>query len=217
MCSILYELLLAQTLTTVMGNTVLRYHTTIGLYIASMGLGAILFNRLSQKNLCKHLVIVELALSLLGTVSPILVICGNSLFSQIAHSLGISPHSTLINTSNFIYNHSFICAIGILSGFELPLLMAMGGQQSNRILVYDYVGTFVGATAFPLLLLPQLGIFTTAHIVGLLNVFCAAILLCHYKEARQQAIPGIATLATLITIFVYRHPIAQYLIDNIYL
>ena len=41
-CSIVYELLMAQTLTLLTGNSVLRYSTTIGLYLASMGIGAFL-------------------------------------------------------------------------------------------------------------------------------------------------------------------------------
>lgn len=40
-CSIVYELLLGQSLSAFMGNTVLRYSVTIGLYLFSMGMGAL--------------------------------------------------------------------------------------------------------------------------------------------------------------------------------
>ena len=43
-CSIVYELLLAQTLSTVLGNTVVRYSLTIGFYLAAKGIGAMLCN-----------------------------------------------------------------------------------------------------------------------------------------------------------------------------
>ena len=38
-CSIVYELLLGQTLSAFFGNTVLRYSVTIGLYLFAMGMG----------------------------------------------------------------------------------------------------------------------------------------------------------------------------------
>ena len=41
-CSIVYELLLAQSLTAFLENTVLRYSITIGLYMFSMGYGALI-------------------------------------------------------------------------------------------------------------------------------------------------------------------------------
>ena len=41
-CSIVYELLLGQSLSAFLGNTVLRYSVTIGLYMLSMGIGSLL-------------------------------------------------------------------------------------------------------------------------------------------------------------------------------
>ena len=39
-CSLLYELLIAQTLATLAANTVVWYSVTIGVYLAAMGVGA---------------------------------------------------------------------------------------------------------------------------------------------------------------------------------
>ena len=41
-CSIVYELLLGQTLSAFLGNTVLRYSVTIGLYMMSLGIGSMI-------------------------------------------------------------------------------------------------------------------------------------------------------------------------------
>ena len=64
-CSILYELLLGQALSAFMGDTVLRFSVTIGLYLFSMGIGALL----AGERLRSHAVLSLLGLEfLLGTV-----------------------------------------------------------------------------------------------------------------------------------------------------
>ncbi len=65
-CSIVYELLLGQSLSAFLGNTVLRYSVTIGLYMLSMGIGSLL----AEGRFVKHPVItllrVEIALTVTG-------------------------------------------------------------------------------------------------------------------------------------------------------
>lgn len=62
--SVLYELVLAQTLSSVMGNTTYRYNMTIGLYIASMGVGAALVDKFSSLHEREYFVKVEIVLSI---------------------------------------------------------------------------------------------------------------------------------------------------------
>ena len=49
-CSMAYELLLGQSLSAFMGNTVLRYSVTIGLYMLSMGIGSLM----AEGRIVKH-------------------------------------------------------------------------------------------------------------------------------------------------------------------
>ena len=69
--------------------------------------------------------------------------------------------------------YALIIYIGMLSGLALPLLMAMGEQveegQSIRVLTIDFLATFCGIIAFPLLFMKFLGLFNTSVAVGLLN------------------------------------------------
>ena len=57
-CSLLYELLIAQTLTLIARNMVIWYSLTVGTYLAAMGVGAILYgspNRFRDwGRLCMH-------------------------------------------------------------------------------------------------------------------------------------------------------------------
>ena len=47
-CSLLYELLITQTLSLLAGNTVVWYSLTVGVYLSAMGLGAVVF-RLARR------------------------------------------------------------------------------------------------------------------------------------------------------------------------
>ena len=54
-CSLLYELLIAQTLSILAANTVVWYSVTIGVYLASMGLGALIHYRFATGDLWSRL------------------------------------------------------------------------------------------------------------------------------------------------------------------
>ena len=71
-CSIVYELLMAQTLSAIMGNTVLRYSITIGVYLASLGVGALLCGH-SEKGPVQRLIRIEILLTLIGGLSVIMM------------------------------------------------------------------------------------------------------------------------------------------------
>jgi S-adenosylmethionine/arginine decarboxylase-like enzyme len=89
-CSIIYELLLAQTLATTMGDTLLRYNITIGLYIASMGMGALLYGKFNQKYQITNLIRIELLISLVGGLAPISVLILDSMFQSLSFN-GLTP------------------------------------------------------------------------------------------------------------------------------
>ncbi|MFA6237378.1 MAG: S-adenosylmethionine decarboxylase [Bacteriovorax sp.] len=176
-CSILYEFLLAQSISTTMGNTALRYNLTIGLFIASMGFGALLYRKFISKEYFKEFVKVELLLSLVGGAAPVLVLIIDYFFNHLAKSSGVSFFSNWIQTPLFILNHFLIVAIGFLSGLELPLLMDMSKQfkvtKGHFVLAFDYLGTLLGAVLFPVFILPSLHIFTIGYVVSLVNILVA--------------------------------------------
>ncbi|MCI5065038.1 hypothetical protein MRY87_04870 [bacterium] len=160
-CSIVYELLLGQLLSAFLGNTIVRYSITVGLYMCSMGLGALLIPRLYLREGVVSLLKVEIALSLLGASSVFLLLSlqllggGGMLFSIFAHGL--------------------IVGIGILTGFEIPLLMQIGNElrrdSEALVLGVDYLGAFLGTVTFALYFYPEMGIFVTALGTALLNAF----------------------------------------------
>ncbi len=184
-CSMLYELLLAQSLSTTMGNTALRYNTTIGLYIAAMGFGALFYKKIIKKNIFEEFVKIELILSIIGGFAPIAVLFNDTFFNGVAHSTGLSFFSNLVQVPLFVMNHSLIVVIGFLSGLELPLLIDMGKffdkKRGNYVLAYDYLGTLLGAILFPIILLPKLHIFTMGYVVSLINILVALFVMVKIK------------------------------------
>ena len=65
-CSIVYELLLANTLAIITDNQIFWHSMTIGFYILGLGIGAL---RSEKRNSYKNFVHVELNLSILGFLS----------------------------------------------------------------------------------------------------------------------------------------------------
>ena len=184
-CSILYELLLAQALSTTMGNTALRYNTTIGLYIAAMGFGALLYKKFVRKDILEEFIKYELILSIVGGAAPILALVFDYAFNHIAKGTGIPFFSSWIQFPLFAVNHILIIVIGFLSGLELPLLIDMGKRFDKRkgsyVLAYDYFGTLIGAILFPIMILPELHIFTIGYVVSMMNILVSLFVMIKLK------------------------------------
>ena len=214
-CSLLYELMLAQTLSTTMGNTVLRYNVTIGIYIASLGLGSLVFYKIIKKIEWESLVILELILAIIGGLGPILVL----LFDSFAKNY-ISLQYGLAIT---IFNHFLIILVGFLSGLELPLLIEFGkkiaGFSISKTLAIDYVGTFIAAIIFPIFLTPNFYLFGIAFFIALLNLFVAMYIFLKLSMEIKPVV-GVFLLIQLITFsfFLFKSDvISQELIQRFYL
>ena len=78
-CSLLYELLIAQTMSMMAGNTVVWYSLTVGAYLGALGLGAVAVNTRAARSSWNMLFIVELLLSIVGACAVLVI--------QLAHSL----------------------------------------------------------------------------------------------------------------------------------
>lgn len=202
LCSILYELLLAQSLSSIMGNTILRYNMTIGLYVAAMGFGAIVYTKLKNPNHVKTLLWVEIFLASTGVLAPILVLVFDSLMFYFSKEMGWSYYTNEIQIPIFLFNHSLIVAIGFLSGFELPLLMDIFKKYSQKsslgILGLDYVGTLIGAIIFPILILPYFSIFQIGAIVALMNLLGALFYGTTIAEMKQRALLSIIIVLLIV-------------------
>ena len=177
MCSLLYELILAQTLSSVLGDTAHRYNITIGLYIASMGLGALFYEKLNVKNFFFCFVAIETSLALIGGLAPSFSLIWDNWWrgSSWIIALGL---------------HFMVFLIGFLSGLELPLLMEWGEKKrkglGNYILAIDYAGSLFAAILFPLVLLFFFPLFGLSAIVASVNAFVAFVMGVKLLRARTS-------------------------------
>lgn len=211
--------MIAQTISILSGNTVGRYSLTIGLYLGSMGIGALLCNKIfGEKDVWASLFSIEIILSAIGGLSVIII--------YVAHMLG-----------SYFYDYNYglvffflpsliiIISVGFFTGLELPILIKIGnsfsGQKkiTNRILGVDYIGSLAGALLFPLLLLPNFEILTVSFFIALMNLIAALVILfCFLKETRKitQKVASITLLVMLVAGLVNVQDIQQYFMKKYY-
>ncbi len=224
-CSIVYELLMAQTLSALMGNTVLRYSITIGVYLASLGIGAMLCEKGEEHDCTDRLIRIEIWLSVIGSLS-VFIICSLDVFHRFIGSTqffwGHGFGSHILPIFFFILCHMVIFWIGVLSGYEIPLLIGLSEAKKpttmNFVLGVNYFGSLLGAVLFPLVLLPKLDLFAVSYFTGLLNAI-ACILLLLFKPAtrkfRYAQITGTVTVAILL-LFVFSENTQRFFLKKFY-
>lgn len=219
-CSILYELVLAQTLSSVMGNTAYRYNLTIGLYIASMGLGAMLVDRVSKKDQLSYFMRVEILIAILGAVAPWIVIMNDSFLQNLSSQGAINYYSPLVQYYSSIFNNGLIVLIGFLSGLELPLLMRIGktveADSKFQILSVDYLGTTVGAAIFPLVLFPMLNLFSMVYSFSLINILMAILVAHKFQTKNIYKTISYVWLILLMVVLFNSEAINYYLVNLFY-
>ncbi len=183
-CSLSYEFMAAQIMASVMGNTVLLYSLTMGVYIFALGMGSLVpIADISQNTLFHRLLWIELTLCLLGGLAPFWILFADGWMAQLIPDAGIQTSCTLV------FCFLLITTIGVLSGMELPLLLRLDeiryqGREFMRLLALDYIASFAGALAFPLWIFPSWGLVQAAAFFGLLNV-AATLFLIPRAEIRS--------------------------------
>jgi spermidine synthase len=215
-CSIIYELLLANTLAIVTGNYIWWQSFTIGIYIGGLGLGAYWSDKL--RDTYKSIINVEIALSLLGTFSVVYVYLMHGSYKYMDNLFFYTGnfHLAIYTQNLFILKFVFFFVvqsvtffIGLLSGFEIPLMVKIAEDRLGesvegeyQIFGINYIGTLVGTTCFAYFLLPKLDVIKTSVVVAMLNlVVCLYFIIRYLKQNRLRYIaPSLVVLACSIAI-----------------
>jgi spermidine synthase len=156
-CGLVYELLGATVASYLYGNTALEFSLVLGLYLAALGVGAWI-SRALQGDLARRFLEVELGVAAVGGLSCPLLLYAYGRVAWFRVALDAS-----------------LVVVGILVGIELPLLLRLlKGELAlrevvARALAFDYAGALLASLAFPMLLVPVLGLARTAALCGLFN------------------------------------------------
>lgn len=184
-CSICYELIISAVSSYLVGDTVLQYSVTIGLYLCAMGIGSFL-SKYMKKDLFNWFVMIEIGVGLLGGTSALILFYAN---------LYLETYQLIMYIE--------IILIGTLVGAEIPVLTRIIEQDQENLRVtlsaifsFDYIGGLVGSIAFPLILLPHLGYFATAFLTGCMNLVAASLIIFRYKKRIKNS--GVYRAAVLV-------------------
>ncbi len=166
-----YELIISAVSSYLLGNSTLQYSVTIGLYMASLGLGSYI-SKYFSKNLFNIFVSIELGIGVIGGISSLVLFLAN------------------IYISNYeLIMYLEIIIIGTLAGAEIPVMTRIIEQDENNLKVtlssifsFDYIGGLIGSIAFPIILLPKLGYFSTSFLCGLLNIIAALLIMWKFGD-----------------------------------
>lgn len=170
LCSLVYELLISTTASYFLGDSVQQFSVTIGLYLASMGLGSYV-SRFVQTKLLRSFVAVEILLGVVGGLSVPLL--------YLAYAYGAVFWPVAVG---------LIVTIGAFTGLEIPLLTRIMDREESldvnlaNILSFDYLGALLATLAFPFLLLPVLGTFRASLTLGLFNLVVGVVNLWWFAD-----------------------------------
>ncbi len=160
-CGLIYELIAGTLASYLLGDSVLQFSTVIGTYLFAMGLGSAA-SRYLGRSLVARFVQIELLVGLVGGFSS------SVLFLAFAYTRSFELAMYLM-----------VVAIGVLVGLEIPLLMRiLEGRFKLRdlvshVLTFDYLGALAASIAFPIWLVPKLGLVRAAILFGMINAAVA--------------------------------------------
>jgi len=216
-CGLLYELAAASLASYLLGDSVLQFSTIIGTYLFAMGIGSWLSRHVEQQLVAQFLRI-ELLVGLIGGFMPV------ALF--LAHgSLPVGADGAFR-----VLLYGLVVVIGTLVGLEIPLVMRILKRHFqeryalkdlvSQVLTFDYLGALAVAVAFPLLLVPHLGLVRTGLFFGLLNAAVAVWALWLFRHQLRHvaahAWACAAVLAALLAGLVGADRITTWSEDNFY-
>ena len=193
-CGLVYELAAGALASYLLGDSVQQFSTVIGSYLFAMGIGSYL-SRFFERQLPAHFLRIELLVALIGGLLPALLF--------IVHAYAPGAFRPLL--------YGLVLLVGTLVGLEIPLVMRILRRNValkelvSQVLTFDYLGALAVSLAFPLLLVPQLGLIRTGLLFGLMNAIVALWALWLFRgELRRLAAHTAAcvfTLAVLLAAF----------------
>ncbi|MDX8384040.1 MAG: spermidine synthase, partial [Ghiorsea sp.] len=189
LCSIIYELLIATTVSYFLGDSVKYFSLTIGIYMAAMGLGSYV-SKYMVTDLLRKFIIAELLLGVMGGLSiPLL---------YFAYTWGDAFIPCYV---------IFTVIIGFLIGLEIPFLTRLMEDYHQlkfniaNVLSVDYLGALIATVSFPFVLLPFVGVYQSSLLFGLVNMSIGFVVLAVFAKEMKKGAALLRFTTLLLTCF----------------
>ncbi len=186
-CGLAYELLAAALASYVLGDSILQFSTVIGTYLFAMGIGSAMSRFLDRE--IEHFIRIEILIAVFGGAAT----AGLSLlFAFAPESFRVALYLT-------------VALLGILTGLEIPLVMRILSERLSlkdlvsHVLTFDYLGALAVSVAFPLVVVPQMGLIRGAFFFGLINALVGVGCVWLFrKELRNVAVWWLGACAAVV-------------------
>lgn len=208
-CGLVYELAAGALASYLLGDSVLQFSTIIGTYLFAMGIGSYL-SRFFERQLPAHFLRIELLVALVGGSLPALLFVANAALPGAFRLL----------------LYGLVLLVGTLVGLEIPLVMRILQRDValkelvSQVLTFDYLGALAVSLAFPLVLVPHLGLIRTGLLFGLMNAAVAVWALWLFRHELRQfgayAVACALTLAALTAGMIGANRITTWAEDKLY-
>jgi spermidine synthase len=205
----LYELAAGAIASYLLGDSILQFSTIIGSYLFAMGIGSWL-SRYFERQLAAHFLRIELLVGLVGGMLPAILFLANAYVPQ----------------SFRLLLYGLVMLVGILVGLEIPLVMRILKRNVqlkdvvSQVLTFDYLGALAVSVAFPLVLVPHLGLVRTGLLFGLLNAAVALWALWLFRHElrafKSHALAAVVTIGLLGAAFAGADRITSLAEDKFY-
>lgn len=172
---LIYELIAATTSSYLIGDSVRQFSLVIGVFLSAMGLGAWLSRYVTEA--VSGFVLAQILLGLVGGFMAPMLFFG---------------YASLDSVSLLLFG--LLIITGVLSGMEIPLitrvLEEIGAEKFRfeNVLTVDYAGALVASLAFPLLIIPHLGLMSASLSFGALNLLVAGASLWLFRDQIPRAL-----------------------------
>lgn len=170
-CGLVAEYVLCTVATYILGNSIEQFSVVIAVMMVMMGIGGWLQKFMSDQKLIEKFIYIEISLAVLSGFAPMAIYTGYAFLPN---------HFLLIH-------YVFVMAIGLLIGFEIPVVMRINELYSDSlksnvacVSFADYTGAFVGALVWAYIFIRMFPITEIGFMVGGLNLGVAVLTLSYF-------------------------------------
>ncbi|WGK69545.1 polyamine aminopropyltransferase [Candidatus Haliotispira prima] len=195
-CGLAYEYTVSKIASDLLGDSTRQWAMIIGVMMFFMGLGANYQKALPRQVLFASFVLLEMLLSLLGGLSPLLLLWAYAYWQS--HYI--------------LWQYLLIAAIGFLIGLEIPIIVRINGSFTpqlkvniGRTLQMDYIGALGGAVLWSYWLIPYLPLSRSAAILGFANMAVTWLFMAYFYRqlSRYKWLPALGIAVSIVLLWAF--------------